>query len=118
MASRTSAGTSAASTYSARRPADLDGDLVGELLELLGPGDEVGLAVDLDEDADPATGVDVALNEPLAGFPPGPLGRLGLAAGAEQRHRRLHVATGLLEGALAVHEARPGHLPQCLHRGR
>ena len=52
-------------------PGDLDGQVPDELLELVGAGDEVGLAVDLDQDADPATGVDVAADR----GPRGPRGR-------------------------------------------
>ena len=54
-----------------RQSGDLDGQVADELLELVGAGHEVGLAVDLDEHADPAAGVDVARHEPFAGLAAG-----------------------------------------------
>ena len=44
----------------------MDRDVVRELAEVVVEGDEVGLAVDLEEDADLAAGVDVGLDEALA----------------------------------------------------
>ena len=52
FASRTSAGISSTSTYSGREPGDLHREVADELLELVGARDEVGLAVDLDQDAE------------------------------------------------------------------
>ena len=45
----------------------MHGDVLEELLEILGAGDEVGLAVDLDEDADFAAGVDVLADRAFVG---------------------------------------------------
>jgi len=52
----------------------MEGDVLGELGEVLGTGYEVGLAVDLDEGAQAAVVVDVGLDEPLRG---GALGFFG-----------------------------------------
>ena len=64
---------------------DLDREVLDELLELLVAGHEVGLAVDLDERAEPAARVDVGADRGLRGrrgrpsWPPGP--RRARAAG-------------------------------------
>src|SRR5689334_7917611 len=47
---------------------DLHSDVVGEVLELFRPGDEICLAVDFDHSAD-TTGVDVAFDEALSSLP-------------------------------------------------
>src|SRR5690242_13802619 len=52
-----------------RQAGDLDREIADELLELVGAGDEVRLAVDLDQDADATAGMDVAADEALAGLP-------------------------------------------------
>ncbi len=99
-----------------REPGDLDGEIADEPLELVGAGDEVRLAVDLDQHADPAAGVDVARDEALAGLPAGLLGGGGEALLAQGGDGLLDVAVGVLEGALAVHEAGAGALAQFLDR--
>ena len=71
---------------------DLDREVADELLELVGAGDEVGLAVDLDEHADPAAGVDVARDEALAGLAVGLLGGRREALLAQDRGRLVEVA--------------------------
>ena len=70
-------------------------EVARELDELLVAGDEVGLAVDLDQHADPVAGVDVGLDDALARLLAGALGGLGLAAGAQQLDRLLDIAAGL-----------------------
>ena len=101
-----------------RQPRDLDREGADELLELVRPGDEVGLAVDLDEHADAAAGVDVAGDEALASLAPGLLRGGGHAALAQQQDCLLDVAARLLEGALAVHHAGAGALAKLLDRLR
>src|SRR5204863_8451112 len=86
------------------RPGDLDRQVADDLLDLLIAGHEVTVPVDLDQDADPAAGVDVAPDQALPRFLPGPLGRRSLAALAKPRDRLLHVAVALLDGAFAIHE--------------
>ena len=78
-----------------RQAGDLDREVADELLELVGARDEVRLAVDLDEHADAAAGVDVARDEALAGVAAGLLGGRGEAPLAQQRGRLLEVAVGL-----------------------
>ena len=116
LASRTSAGMRSASTYSGSQPGDLDREVPDELLELLVAGDEVGLAVDLDEHADPAAGVDVAADRGPRGPRGRPSSRRPPGRAREQRDGRVDVAAGLLEGALAVHEPGAGQLAQLLDR--
>ena len=101
-----------------REAGDLDGEVADELLELLGARDEVGLAVDLDEHADAAAGVDVAGDEALAGVATGLLGRRGQAALAQQRDRLVEVAVRLGQRLLAVHEPGAGPLAQFLDQLR
>src|SRR5579875_3194425 len=88
-----------------RRGGDVQGQVAGELDEPLVAGDEVGLAVDLDQHADLVAGVDVALHDPLAGLGPGALGRLRLSPGAQDVDRALEVARRLA-GRLAAGENR------------
>ena len=94
---------------------DLDGQVLDELLELLVAGDEVGLAVDLDERAEPAARVDVAADQALAGVAAGLLGRLrrrrARAAGRSPSRGRRRIS---VEGLLAIHEPGAGPLAQFL----
>ena len=85
----------------------MDGQVLGELLELVVAGDEVGLAVELDHRALLAVVVDVDLDA----------ARLGDAAGAVlgvlavlllgQGLGLLQVAVGFLQERLALHQAQP-----------
>src|SRR5690606_9940240 len=87
-------------------PADVHGDVVGGLAELLALGHEVGLADQLDEHANDGTArleVDVAADDALVGLAVGPLGHLGLAALAEQLEGGVEVAVGIGERLLGVH---------------
>src|SRR6476646_2967456 len=97
----------------------LDRQVADELLELVGPGDEIRLAVDLDQDADPATRVDVARDEALAGIAARLLRGRGETALTKQGDGLVEVAVRLDERVLAVHEAGAGALAQLLDaRGR
>ena len=98
LASRTSAGIALLVDVQRRQAGDLDREVADELLELVGAGHEVGLAVDLDEHADPAAGVDVARDEALAGVAAGLLGGRGEALLAQERDGLLDVAVGLGRG--------------------
>ena len=93
---------------------DLHRELAHELLEVLVAGHEVGLAVDLDEHAQAAAGMDVRGHEALAGVPAGLLGGGSHAPLAEQGDGLVQVAAGLLERTLAVHEPGPGALAELL----
>ncbi len=81
-----------------REAGDLDREVAHQLLELVGARDEVGLAVDLDQHADAAAGVDVAGDEALAGVATGLLGGRRQALLAQQRDGLLEVAVGLRRG--------------------
>jgi hypothetical protein len=93
---------------------DVHGDVAHQLLELLGAGYEVGLAVDLDEHADLAVGVDVGADGPLGGDAAGLLGGGGEALLAQEVDRGLHVAVGLGERFLAIQHSGSGALPELL----
>ena len=72
------AGCRSTSTYSGGEAGDLHREVPDELLELVRAGDEVGLAVDLDQHADAAAGVDVAARR-------GPRGRRGRPSSRRRR---------------------------------
>src|ERR1700761_2716442 len=74
---------------------DVQGDLVGEDLEVLVAGDEVGLALDLDHRADAVVGVDVGGDHALFGAAAFALGGGGLSLDAQQLDRPLDVPVGL-----------------------
>src|SRR5215207_4854664 len=63
----------------ARRAGDVDRNLTREVLEVVVASDEVGLALDLDHDADPPGRVDVRGDDSLGGRATGALRRRGLA---------------------------------------
>src|SRR6185437_13429848 len=54
---------------------DMHGDIAEQLLEVIGAGDEVGLAVELDEDADLTASMNVGAHSSLIGGAGGLLGR-------------------------------------------
>src|ERR1044071_3941062 len=91
----------------------LHGEVLAERLEVVRARDEVGLAVHLDEHADPAV-VHVGLDATLGGRPVRALLRLRDARLAERVDRLLEVARGLRQRLLALHHARPGHVPELL----
>src|SRR4051794_8753235 len=93
---------------------DVQGDVADEGDEVLVARDEVGVAVDLDERADLAVGVDVGLHGALGGLAPGELGGAGDALLAQPRDRGVDVAAGLGQGLLAVHHPRAGQVAQGL----
>ena len=88
--------------------------LLGELLELRGLGNEVGLAVELDHHAfgrAHETGEDDALRGDLAGA----LGRGREALLTQVPDRALEVAAGRVQRRLAIHHAGAGLLAQLFH---
>ncbi len=76
--------------------------------------DEVGLAVDLDQHADFAAGVDVRADEPFVGGALGLLLGLRLALFLQQRFGALVVALGLDQRVAAVDHAGAGVFAQAL----
>ena len=94
---------------------DVQGDLVGERLEVLVASDEVGLALHFDHRPDLVVGVDVGGDDTLVGAPPFALGSGGLALHPQDLDRPIDVAVGLGQRRLAIHHRRPGPIPQRLH---
>ena len=73
---------------------DVHGDVVHQALEVVGASDEVALAVDLDQHADLASGVDVAGHRAFAGGARRLLGGGGDALLAQNDDRALDVTFG------------------------
>ena len=96
---------------------DVHGQAPDQPLEVLAAGGEVSLAVDLDQDADLPTGVDVRADLPLARSPIGLLGGRGGALLAQQLLRLGDVSVRLFEGGLALHHPDSGLLAELLHLG-
>ena len=99
--------------------ADAKGDLsdhLDEALELLVAGDEIGLRIQLDDDAlvTRRHGADQAFRRDAAGL----LGGLRQALLAQPILRGRHVAAGFGERCLAVHHACAGRLAQFLDHRR
>ena len=114
-ASLASSGTSSSRTYCVvGERGDVQRDVAGEGDEVLVVGDEVGVAVDLDEHADLAVGVDVGLDGALGGLAAGELADLVAHLDAQDLDGLVDVAAGLLQGLLAVHHPRAGLLAQGL----
>src|SRR5262249_9218628 len=91
-----------------RHRGDLHGDVPRELAELGVARDEVRLAGELHQGADAPAGMDVRLDDALAGVPVGTLGGRGKTLLPEQVAGPLEVALRLLESALAIHDAGAG----------
>ena len=89
------------------------GHALDEVVERLAVGDEVGLAVDLDHNAD--TVDDGSVSHTLSSHAAGLL-RLGSEALLAQIHDGLfHIALALDEGLLAVHQAAAGGLAELVN---
>src|SRR5215216_3137193 len=98
---------------------DVQGDLMGQALELVGLGHEVGLAVELDQHAElgwqvRVGRVQVGVDDALGGAAPGPLLHAGLAALAQQLGGLVQVAARLPQRVPAVHHSGPGGVPEGL----
>src|SRR3990170_3829099 len=81
----------------------LEGQVMGQLLELLGTGYKVALTVDLHQGTDPTPGVNVGLHQPLARYPGDLILRLGQPPLAQELYRLLLVPLGSQDGILALH---------------
>ena len=103
-------------------PGHLEGQLACQPFEVVGLGDEVGFAVDLDEDADlgghAADGVDVCLDHALVGGAAGLVLGRGRTRLAEAVLGALEVAVAVDQRPLAVHHPGPGRLPELHHESR
>ena len=91
---------------------DLHCEIVGQGLELVSSGDEIGLAVYFDHGAELATGVDVEVDESLVGGAARLLRGDGEALLGEELFGRFYCAIGRFEGTFTVHDAGPGTLPE------
>src|SRR5690606_31693817 len=91
------------------------GDSADELLEIVGAGNEVRLAVQLHKDAQLAVVVDVAAHEPLRSSATGAALGLGDSLLAKVLDSLLHVAAVGLEGLLAVHHSGAGATAELLN---
>ena len=87
---------------------DVHGDVLEELLEVIGAGYEIAFAVELDEHADLAAGVDVGADGAFVGGAAGLLGSRRHAALAQHDEGFFHVALGFLQGLEAVAHGRAG----------
>src|SRR3954451_2974177 len=99
------------------RRGDVRGDRAREGDEVLVAGDEVGLAVDLDDGADAVVVMDVGLDGALGRHPLAALGRGRLSLDAQDLDRLVDVAPRLGERGLAVHHPRAGAVAQRLDVG-
>ena len=95
-------------------PVEHFGQLIGERVELRRLGDEVGLAVELEQDRFPGGNM-AGDHRALGGDAARPLGRGGQTLLAEEFDGSLHVARRGLQGRLAVHHARARLLAQFLY---
>jgi len=87
-----------------------------ERLEIIVAGDEIGLGIDLDDDAE--IGLHRHRDEAVRRDAAALLGRLGEALLAQPVDGRLDVAVGFVKGVLAVHHAGAGLLAKLLHQRR
>ena len=94
---------------------DVHGDVVAELLEGIGAGHEVGLAIDFHDHADLSAGVNVVADQAFAGLALRLLGRGGLAFFAQDVDGLFDVAVGFHQRRAAIGEARAGAFAQFFH---
>ena len=96
---------------------NVHGDVVHQFFEVVSTSHEVALAVDFNQYADLASGMDVAGHRTLAGG----AGRLfrgnGYAALAQQNNRLLQIALRFGQSAFAIHHGRAGLVAKIFHRG-
>src|SRR3954453_2070752 len=100
-----------------RRRGNVQRHVLGERDEVFVGGDEVGVAVDLDQRAELAVGVDVGLDRALGRLAAGELADLVAHLDPDDLDGLVHVAAGLGEGGLAVHHPRAGLVAQGLDVG-
>src|SRR5579871_3368004 len=99
---------------SRRHRGDVHGQVARKLSKLRVVRHEVRFAVELDQHADLAAGVDVAADQSLVGGALGFLRRLGGAAFEEERLGALDVAAGVEQRLPAIHHRRAGLFAQRL----
>src|SRR5262245_19957542 len=94
---------------------NVHGDILDQVLEVVGAGHEVALAIDFHEHADLPAGMNVAGNRAFAGHARGLLSGGGDALLPQVIDSRFLVAIASLEGLLAIHHRRSGALAQFAH---
>ena len=100
-----------------RARGDLHGEVLREFLEPVTAGDEVGLAVEFEQDADAAAGVDVRHDATFGGDAARLLVRGGHALLAQPRGGFFDATFALLKRLLAVHHTGAGGVAELLDRG-
>jgi hypothetical protein len=83
---------------------DVHGHIVAEQLEGIGAGHEIAFAIDFDDHADFAAGMNVVADEAFGGFARGLFGRGGLAFLAKDVNGLLNVAGGFHQSGAAITE--------------
>jgi hypothetical protein len=81
-------------------------------LEVFGPGHEIGLAIQLQQDRCLAGRIHVRRDQPVAGHPVGPFGRRRRSLLAQNHNGFVKIAAGLGQRALAIHQSGAGFGPE------
>src|ERR1035437_5266426 len=95
---------------------DVHRDVLEQLLEVLGAGHEVALAIQFEQYADLAAGVNIGAHRALVGRAGGLLLRRGHAPLAQHHKGILDISLGLLQRLQAVAHRRAGLLAQLLYQ--
>ena len=92
----------------------MHGDVLEQLLKILRPGDKVALAVDFDQHADFAPGMNISADGAFGGVARRLLGGGRHALLAQNHNRLIQVALGFLKRVAAVHHRRASLLAKLL----
>ena len=93
----------------------MHGQVMRQVLEFVGAGHKVGLAIQFHQHADLSAGVNVGADDAFQGGAALPLLGGGQALLAQKILRARHVSLGLGERGLAITPGRAGSLPQFFH---
>lgn len=96
-------------------PGQFAGHFIAEGLESFVASDEIGFAIDFDQDADFGAGLDVLGNDAVFGFARCFLGGAGDAALAQKVHGAFDAALGFNERLFAIHQTGAGHFTELGH---
>ncbi|OLE39361.1 MAG: hypothetical protein AUG00_02395 [Candidatus Rokubacteria bacterium 13_1_20CM_2_70_7] len=97
---------------------DLHGEVLHQLLESVGAGDEVRFAVHFDQHAELGARMDVGTDLPLPRLPVRALAGVGQPLLSKILRGGLQIAPSLLQRDLAVHDPGAGAVAQLLHQLR